>query len=133
MRRFWALLLVIMLMCSGCGLNKSSEEVQSKLDFTIVERSGIPTELMKTINSEKEQEFSLSANIGEYTYIVRGYGSQPTGGYSIRVNEVYETSEQIHFSTNLVGPSAGEAVNKMTTYPFIVIKVECSEKEVIFE
>ncbi len=127
------IILLLTLALSGCGIKKDNGEKTKDLEYTVVERGGIPAELLSMIDKEKSKEFRLSANIGDYTYIVEGYGCQPTGGYSIRVDEVYETSESVFFHSTLMGPKAGEAVNKLATYPYIVVKIECTQKNINFE
>lgn len=36
-------------------------------------------------------------------------------------------------ASTLIGPSAGEAVNKLATYPYIVIKTEATDNNILFE
>lgn len=39
----------------------------------------------------------MSYGMDGYLYIMRGYGTMPTGGYSIRVDSLAETSDEIFF------------------------------------
>ncbi len=121
------------LVLAGCSSGGSSDKDKTELDFTVSDRDSIPAELAKVIDEKKEGEFSMSCTIDGYTYIAVGYGKQATGGYSIRVDEMYETDSSVGIHTTLVGPSAGEAVNKMATYPYIVVKIKSTDKNVIFE
>ena len=66
-------------------------------------------------------------------YIVRGYGEQETGGYSICIRDLYLTSNAILFDTELVGPRKGEQVSSGPSYPYIVIKTEKRDESTIFE
>lgn len=121
------------LVLAGCSFKESSDKNKAEIDFTVVAKDGVPDELAKVIDSKKSGAFSMSCTIEGYTYIAVGYGEQATGGYSIRVDEMYETDSSVGIRTTLIGPSAGEAVNKMKTYPYIVVKIECTDKNVNFE
>ena len=82
-----------------------------------------------TIGEEKKTaDFKLTYETPEYLYIVRGYGEQATGGYSIQVKELYLTSNAVFFSTELIGPRKGENAVKSPSYPFIVIRTEKREE-----
>ena len=65
--------------------------------------------------------------------IVRGYGEQETGGYSICIRDLYLTSNAIIFDTELIGPRKGETISKSPSYPYIVVKVELRDENVVFE
>ena len=65
-------------------------------------------------------------------YIVVCYGAQPTEGYSIEVNELYESSNAIIVETTLIGPSRQEQVVDTVSYPYIVLKLENIDKTVVF-
>ena len=66
-----------------------------------------------------------------------GYGIQPTGGYSISVEELYLSTNAIYINTNLIGPMKGETVTEVESYPYLVVQIEnrmdYSEKSVVFE
>ena len=62
-----------------------------------------------------------------------GYGPQSTGGYSIAVKELYLTSNSIVIDTELLGPEKGENPAPETSYPYVVVKTEFSQKPVVFE
>ena len=98
-----------------------------------MDRAAIPEELAATIDARKESDFEISACIDGYTYIVKGYGKQPTGGYSIRVDRLQTNGTDMTMASTLIGPSAGEAVNKLATYPYIVIKTEATDNNILFE
>ena len=68
----------------------------------------------------------------DYTYLVAGYGTQPTSGYSISVDDVYLGENAIYVNVNLLGPEKDEQVTETATTPYIVIKIEKREESVIF-
>ena len=134
MKRLSVIILAVMLvLCMGCSSKKTSDENKTPVDFTVVEKESIPEELLTMIDEKKTEEFAFTFGMEGYLYIAKGYGTQATGGYSIRVDSLMESDAGISFHTTLIGPSAGEAVNKMATYPYIVIKIEYTDKNITFE
>ena len=129
----FVLLIAVCAAVTVCAKSDPSGTSVSRVDFTVVDPGNIPQELTQVIDNQKKSEFQISSTIDGYTYIVAGYGEQPTGGYSIRVDEVCETDTYVKVKTTLMGPSAGEAVNKLATYPYIVIKIEYTDKNIVFE
>lgn len=131
-----ALTIVIIAMClvtAACGRTDTKSSTVSDVDYTVVDRAAIPEELAATIDARKESAFEISACIDGYTYIVKGYGKQPTGGYSIRVDRLQTDGTDMTMASTLIGPSAGEAVNKLATYPYIVLKTEATDNNILFE
>lgn len=121
------------LLLAGCKSGKADHDKIKDLDFTVVEEADIPEELLEIIEEKKAEPFKLKFSNTEYLYIVVGYGEQPTGGYSIRVEDLYLTENAIYLNTSLLGPAKDEIVTQALTYPFIVIKVEYIDKSVVFE
>ena len=120
-------------MLGGCKKQSITNENKRALNFTLVDRKGTPAELLLAIDDRKVEKFTMSYVLEGYLYIVVGYGMQNTGGYSIRVDEVYETDSNIGIRTTLIGPGVGETVNKMVTYPYVVVKMENIDKSIVFE
>lgn len=121
------------LFLSGCKANKTDKQKIKDLEFTVVEETDIPEELLKIIEEKKTEPFKLKFSNTEYLYIVVGYGEQPTGGYSIKVEELYLMENAIYFDTSLLGPPKDEIVTQVLTYPYIVVKVEYIDKSVVFD
>ncbi len=126
------LILPIMLW-AGCGLEETDGHKLKDLSYTILEEKEIPQEFLDVIEEKKEEIFKLTYTDKENLYIAVGYGVQQTGGYSISVNECYLTKNAIYFDTTLIGPSKGEQVNQVKSYPYLVIKTKYLEKSVVFE
>jgi len=116
----------------SCKITGTSSTKVADLDYTVVEDQDVPTELMKIIDEKKQNSLRLTYSTKDYIYIVAGYGTQLTSGYSIRLNEVYLGQNAIYVDTNLVGPTKSEEVNKAETYPYIVIKIEKRDDPVVF-
>lgn len=120
-------------MLGGCKSYNITSDNKKMLDYTLVDRKGTPAELLSVIDERKDKEFTMTYVLEGYLYIVVGYGVQSTGGYSIRVEEVYETENNLGVSTTLIGPDDKKTVNKMVTYPYVVIKMENIDKNIVFE
>ena len=67
------------------------------------------------------------------TYLAEGYGACPTTGYTIEVKELYETEHAVCLHTSLMGPATGEETKEITTFPYIVVEISGTEKEVMFD
>jgi hypothetical protein len=93
----------------------------------------LPETLQEQIEQKKEEDFQMTYSDNEYLYIARGYGIQETGGYSITVDDCYLTENTICVSTTLVGPEVGEQVEKVPSYPYLVIKLELRSEPVVFQ
>ena len=132
-KSFLALMIFIAVVISGCGRIGEDRNGETPVDFTVVEKTAVPEEFLTSIEQAKAEEFTMTAAIDGYLYIAVGYGQQPTGGYSIRVDSMNEGNDSITLHTTLLGPGSGEAVNKMATYPYIVLKIENTDKNIIFQ
>ena len=78
--RLFTLSLALSLFLAGCVRTEEKEVTGEKLDFTVVPPEEIPEELKSILDANKESEMMISYRIGEYLYIIRGYGKQETGG-----------------------------------------------------
>ena len=117
----------------GCGMEQAAVKKLKDIQFTVIEQSEIPQELLNTMEEKKKDGFKLTYEDGENLYLAVGYGEQKTGGYSISVDECYLTENAIYFGTTLTGPEKGEKVNEVSSYPYIVVKTEYIDEPVVFE
>lgn len=96
-------LFVLLFSLSGCGKNTKPTKTND-VDFTVVSAGDVPEELNKLIKERKKNPFELTFSDNASLYIVKGYGKQPTGGYSITVNDFYQSNDDLVFDTELLGP-----------------------------
>lgn len=127
---FFAVLPLCMAM--GCGKEKEEYTKTGDVDFTVVEEADVPTELLDVIKEKKNEPFKLTYTAEDALYLAKGYGEQPSGGYSIAVEELFQAKEGICLKTTLIGPAADEKVTTAVTYPYIVVKLQPMEAEVHF-
>lgn len=121
--------------CFGCGLAKAKPDRKKikDLEYTIVEEHEIPEKLMDTIQEKKEAEFKIAFESDDSLYLVHGYGEQETGGYSIAIRDLYLTERALYFDTELLGPENGSNPQKKPSFPYIVVKTEEQEQNIVFE
>ena len=132
MKRILVMMGCLLLMC-GCSIQKDDMKKIRDIEFTVIDESKLPVELKEYINEAKKEPFEITYGDEGYLYIVKGYGAKETSGYSIEVNECFETSNVICVRTNLLGPQKGIEIHEEETYPHIVLKIEYSDKSVVFE
>ena len=129
-KRFVSICLIC-LMCMGvyaCGQKQDTMAKIKDLDCTVMAEDNIPEELL-----EKKDAFKMTFEDQGFLYICVGYGTQNTGGYSIAVNELYETANAVYIDTNLIGPKPEEKSNPVESYPYVVVKTEFIDKPVVFD
>lgn len=125
-------LLAVVLGC-GCKVEEKNDKKLKEMEFTVISQKEVPEELQKIIEEKKTDEMKLTYLTSENLYIVRGYGQQKTGGYSIKVKELYLTENAVYLETELIGPGGGDTAKKAKSYPYIVVKAERTEDVVVFE
>ncbi len=117
--------------CAGC--RKQEESERTEVEYTVTAADEIPRELATVIEENKENEMRLTWTDGDEMYLIRGYGKQATGGYSIAVAECTEDEETLWFDTRLLGPQDESTASGEASYPYLVVKIAATEKEVVIE
>ena len=69
----------------GCGKKEDDRSGRSEVDFEVVPKEELPAPLAEAVEENKKDEIRMTYMDGEDLYLVRGYGEQATGGYSISV------------------------------------------------
>ncbi len=135
MKRWYVCLLSALLFLTACGgcAGKDDMEKLRDAEFTVVSQEEIPEELASLIEEDKKEEFQLTYADKGYLYIARGYGERKTSGYSVEVSACYETKEVICMETELLGPPKDEEILEKSTCPYVVIKTEYVDKNVVFK
>ena len=117
----------------GCSKEELSTDKERNIDFTVLEQSEVPVKLAERIAEKKEKGFKITYVEEDYMYLAIGYGKQSTGGYSVSVKELYSTKNSICIKTSLIGPNENDMVLKAITYPYLVLKFEKIDKDVIWK
>lgn len=121
-----------MLFLTGCGLIRIEEGERTPLEYSIVKQEEIPLEAVELMEQKKKQGFQMTYQVEDELYLMKGYGQQMTGGYSIFVEEVSESENGVFCNTRLIGPSEGEQGGE-PSYPCIVLKIKNTKKPVQFQ
>lgn len=116
----------------ACSVEFDDIEKQRDLSFTVVDERELPEELKERMEREKKEGFCLTFAEEEWLYLARGYGEKKTGGYSVEVTECYESANGVCLRTRLLGPSRGEEIPEGPAWPWVVVKVEYCDKNVLF-
>ena len=127
------LILLMACLCCGCGITNVEEGERKAVEYTVLKTDAIPPEVAEVIKAQGEAEFQMTYKSDGFLYILRGYGKQKSGGYSIQVEEVTATDGALHVKTRLLGPETKEEQKGDGSVPYLVIKTEDLELPVVFE
>lgn len=136
-RSVWIVCLTVLLLgvfsFAGCVTRVETGEKLQDLEFTVLDKEDVPEEFKSRLEEAKSEPFQMSYADQGSLYIARGYGKQPTSGYSVTVTGLYETENSICISTDLLGPEKGEETKEAATYPYVVVRLDYVEKDIIFD
>ena len=116
---------------AGCQFIKIEEGERTPLESQSYIPEEIPAEAAELMEQKKENAFQMTYQVGGVRYLMKGYGQQLTGGYSIQVEEVSESENAVFCKTRLIGPSEDQAGSE-PSYPCIVLKITDTSKPVQF-
>lgn len=131
--KWLAAVLVVVLLFTGCEMMSMERVKLRDLEFVILSEEVLSEELKTIIDERKSEPFKLTYSDADALYICVGYGAQKGGGYSITVDELYLTEDAIYVETTLLGPDEGKSSKDATSYPYIVIRTEALEENVVVE
>lgn len=124
-----ALLVCVAMTATGCTVIENDTAKQKEIDYTVSDYNEVPQEVQRIIDERKEKEFQATYSDFENTYILIGYGKQSADGYSIQLDEIYESSTNVFVKTTFKGPDK-PSKSVEVTYPYIIIKIEYTQKDV---
>lgn len=136
MRRRIVVVMVWVVILAGLLVCIKFEAVDKKrvrvLEYEVVLEENIPGEIMGELQGFSKSVCRCSYICSDSLYIVVYYGEQATDGYTVEINDLYESSNAIFVETTLKGPVSYKDVKEIETYPYVVLKVKLSEKKVVF-
>ena len=132
-RALFLILVFLAAFFAGWGEKVTKPEKIKDVEYTVQEESQVPEELLAKMKEKQKEPFQMTYVTDGYLYIAKGYGTQATSGYSIRVLELYEAAEGVVFSAELVGPGKEEPVLQVETYPYVVVKIPDLNLDVLFQ
>ena len=130
---FWGMITLLTLSIVGCGMMKQKKVEGTEVDYTVVKKADYPQEITEFIELKRQEKFQVSFQCQDSLYLVKGYGIQSTGGYSIQVEYIKETGDELHIKTKLIGPNASEPHLDAMSCPILVVKMESRDKKIIFD
>lgn len=128
----WCMFLIFGLTAGGCSMVKIEKGERTPLKYTVVDTTELPKSAQELIQEKKNDDFQITYQKGDILYLIRGYGKQMSGGYSIQVAELSASSTTIFFKTRLIGPEK-ENQSGAPSYPYIAVKINYREEPVVFE
>ena len=129
-KHFYIIAGIFILALAGCSIKKEDTKKIQDIEFTVVAPEDVPEELKEDIEKARDTPFRLTYADQGYLYMAR---EEERTGCSVEVNACYEASDAIRIQTTLLGPAKGEKTKEKKTYPYVVMKTEYREKDVIFE
>ncbi|PTX58301.1 protease stability complex PrcB-like protein [Melghirimyces profundicolus] len=149
--RKWKVALFMLLMVSligsgGCGSPDASDDSKGGASNfekqTLSFQQESPKQLPEKVKKEQAEVMKESADsgkssltevrAGDRTYLILSLGQRPTGGYSIRVNEVVKKGDTIRVVAEEVPPAKGSFTTQALTKPTVVISVKSPDEKVRF-
>ena len=125
----WVVILAGLLVCIKFeAVDKKRVRV---LEYEVVSEENIPGEIMGELQGFSKSVCRCSYICSDSLYIVVYYGEQATDGYTVEINELYESSNAIFVETTLKGPTSYKDV-KEESYPYVVLKLKLRDKKVVF-
>lgn len=118
---------------SGCEFQETDDKKLKDLDYTICDEGKLPKALVELIQEKKKEPFKLTYSTKDYLYIVIGYGAQDRADLGIKLQELYLTENAIFVDTELDVVESKALADDKLTYPWIAVKCELYDVQVIFK
>ncbi|MDR7212478.1 protease complex subunit PrcB family protein [Flavobacterium piscis] len=139
-----AILVVAIFVLISCGAKKTSEGSSKVLYEILTQQSDgggnikffeiltEPNEIIMLQNDPLLKDKMKQDDISNSNYVILNMGQKNTGGYSIDVEKVEETDQNIIITVKENAPAKDAMVMQVITYPYTVVKVR-SKKEIIIK
>lgn len=138
------LLVCLLLFIASCGGNKSAISDKKVLYEVLTQQTDgggnihffeiltEPNEI-KMLQNDPRLKNKININdVKESNFIILNMGEKPTGGYSIGVESIIETPENIVISVKETNPNPDAMVTQGITYPYCVVKIN-SKKPIVLK
>ena len=130
-----AVVLLLLMMVISCGEKQKPKRTYESMQdavYEIVSGSDVPHKVNEKIFKERDKGFGFSYRDNEGMYIAFGFGRQNTGGFSIQLAAVKENEDEILIEAKLIAPAPEEVVSTSPSYPYMILKLDNTEKNVEF-
>lgn len=126
-------MLVLLFAMTACKVEETKEKKVKDLDYTICDESKLPDALVELIKEKRKEPFKLTYRTKDYLYIVVGYGAQDRTDLSILLKELYLTENAILVETQLESAEGELLEEDKVSYPWIAIKCQLYDLQVVFK
>ena len=121
------------MLLASCRITDVSEGERKELSYAIVKPGDFPPEIDQILRKKKESAFQMAYESGDDLYILRGYGKQKSGGFSIQIEEVSK-SENYPLGVYKDRSAAKEEQKGAASCPYVVLKTKAAAGiSVVFE
>lgn len=100
------------------------------MDYKIIEKNEAPEEVQEWIEKNKYEENHTIVKTNQRTYVIITRGEKRTGGYGIDISSVEEKDNVIYILVKYMDPDPEDIVIQTVTYPYIIVELEETEKEI---
>jgi len=133
------ILIISLVLVSGCAEIKNDDEIKN-IEFETISKgsySGHKEAANYVINSVKElEDIGIKipkVDFSQFSVIAVYMGEFNTGGYEIKIIEIIEKSNGIEVKISKTFPKPGSLVTQALSQPYHIIKIQKTNKQVIFE
>lgn len=121
---------------------KWDEETRSVMITTDHEESSVveevvqeelPEEVASWIENSQNTWLAQEKVVEDIMYLLVTYGEKPTGGYSVDIQQVMESEEEIIVKLSFTQPGEDDIVTQAITYPYDLFSMKPTEKPVVYE
>lgn len=143
----FCLIVIVLLVYVYCIIEVSYAE-KEEISFSVIDsgdQSGYSEEAYFVVRTEDEwvevwKKHSAPQMVSscpetsfqDYMVICVFMGEQPTTGYGVSIESVYEIDEKIYVEVSKRLPKEGTFVGQALTYPYILALIEESDLEILF-
>ena len=132
MRRILFLVVLIFIVVLAASCNGVENDVElaepTQFDYKIIEEGTLDQAAKEWYEKNKENYGFYTHMVNEQEkYLLISAGEKRTGGYSLEIESVNESSQMITFNINLNEPSTNDMVTQVLTYPNLLIKITANE------
>lgn len=93
----------------------------------IVEEGYLPEDTKQWFNSFENKKGAYVYQHPDNTFIKINAGEKPTGGYSLKFQELTEEEYPVEILVELTEPKEGQMVTQVLTYPYLILKIDSKQ------
>ena len=140
MKKIIAVAVIFLAVSCGPKINTSEKPIYEIL--TVQQDGGANIQFYEILNEAKEIRMLLSdehlkkkiksEDTATANFIILNMGEKPTPGYTITIDSVQETADQIIFTVKEKAPDEGVMSAQVVTHPYTIVKVN-SKKQIVIK